>query len=198
MPPCQEPQDFQAGSISCLRVIHAAFPASQVSWEHTLSISPCIYPTFLISLACCYRRVFFAIPAIECCHGRRWGLLGLFVHWQPLRKSTHLLLSSPRISKHSRQVAFYHGSVCTHTTAKLWHSNLWCVSFDFLRHLWFIDSLALCKWKACCGLMGGGHLEHGMMDNLLSLIQQNGRLSNKTAYFVWCYDFDQPHFNTPG
>lgn len=49
VPPCQESQDFQAGSISCLTVI----PASRVS-TRTHSDPPCIYPTLLFSHASCY------------------------------------------------------------------------------------------------------------------------------------------------
>lgn len=39
VPPCQESQDFQAGSISCLRVIRAAFQTYRVSYALTLCLS---------------------------------------------------------------------------------------------------------------------------------------------------------------
>lgn len=118
------------------------------------------------------------------CHNSGVNAIYYSTNLQPLHKSTHSPLSSPRLIRYSRQVykKFYYGSICVQRRHR--HSNLWRVSFGVLGHLRFIDPPAL-----CCGLMagGGGHLQHGRkgaMHNLSALKLQKGWLSNETTYFV--------------
>lgn len=145
---CQETNVFQAGSITCLRVIHGALLSSLVSLAFT-----CMYMYLSNSSLFWYLLLLSWFSGIKSCHVTRYwttnNCLNVVMRWRlalaiipdkPYKKSGFII------------------SICMHATADLWHPYwMW-----LLQH-----SQASLVYRSFCIMLitgvwwfNGGHLQH--------------------------------------